>query len=73
MKKRITTLVLAIIMLFNIIYTSAAQVTDDSSSASYSGDSYEISYKINSSWSGNSNIEVKIKNTGDTAISNWAL
>ena len=39
----------------------------------FRGDTFEITYRIDSAWSGAYNASVSIKNTGKNAIENWAL
>lgn len=39
----------------------------------FRGDIFEITYRIDSAWSGAYNASVSIKNTGKNAIENWAL
>ena len=74
MKRRIISLITAVILLLNmvtILPLNAFALSGESHS--YEKDGYIITYKIGSEWENNRTVEVNIKNTGEESILNWAL
>lgn len=71
-KKHINRLLIFILVFTSICFTSIhtnAQTQD----IIFKGDGYEIFYTITSSWEDTFNANIKIKNTGNAVIDNWAI
>ena len=74
MKKKLMSLLLSFAMGLNTIAVmpiNAFAVSGDSKI--YEKEGYRITYSVGSEWDNNQTIEVKIENTGDEPILNWAL
>ena len=45
----------------------------ETSTATYSYDGYDVEYSVLNEWDNGQSVEVKVTNTGDESILNWAL
>ncbi len=67
--KRIASIVLSLIMVVLLLPVQAAAAT----SQTFAYDGYSVTYTVNSSWTGNQSVGVKLTNTGREDIYGWAL
>ena len=70
--KRVTALSLSVMLMLNMTAT-AIPVSAEGESKIYTHDGYTVEYTIKNEWTGNQNIEVKITNTSDEILSDWAV
>lgn len=70
--KRVTALSLSVMLMLNMTAT-AIPVSAEGESKIYTYDGYTVEYTIKNEWTGNQNIEVKITNTSDEILSDWAV
>ncbi|MDF2858038.1 MAG: hypothetical protein K0Q87_3889, partial [Neobacillus sp.] len=73
--KQSITLLVAFVFVFSSLgmTTAGAKKGNGQQEVTYSGDGYQVIYKITSSWGEAFNADVTIKNNGDETIDNWAL
>jgi hypothetical protein len=73
--KQSITLLVAFVLVFSSLgmTTAGAKKGNGQQEVTYSGDGYEVIYKITSSWGEAFNADVTIMNNGDETIDNWAL
>ncbi len=69
--KRTISGITAAIMIFAAVPTTPAYA--ESGATSYSFDGYDVEYSVKNEWSDGKTIEVKITNTSDESILNWAF
>lgn len=70
--KRVTALSLSVMLMLNMT-AIAIPVSAEGESKIYTHDGYTVEYTIKNEWTGNQNIEVKITNTSDEILSDWAV
>lgn len=73
MMKRSLALLVALLLIFSSLHLSPATAQEDLQEVSYTGDGYQVTYRISSQWEGAFNADVTVKNTGELAMENWAL
>lgn len=71
--KKLCSLFLAIILMFNMSAVLPMEVFAEIGSHTYAYDNYEVDYAVLNEWEGNQSIQVTIRNTGTESILNWAL
>lgn len=71
--KKLCSLILAIILMFNMSAVLPMEVFAEIGSHTYTYDNYEVDYAVLNEWEGNQSIQVTIRNTGTESILNWAL
>jgi len=71
--KKLCSLFLAIILMFNMTAVVPFEVFAETGSHTYNYDSYTVEYDVLNEWEGNQSIQVTIQNTGTESILNWAL
>ncbi len=69
--KRVLAGILAVIMLVTTIPPMTAVAAVGTTKYSYNG--YDVEYTVTGEWSTGQNVEVKVTNTGDESILNWAF
>lgn len=69
--KRLTALFISLFMLLNL--TGDLSVFAESNTKVYNYNGYTVYYNITNEWSNNQNITIKIENTGNNIIENWAV
>ena len=69
--KRTISGITAAVMMIAAVPTTPAYA--ESGATSYSFDGYDVEYSVKNEWSDGKTIEVKITNTGDEPILNWAF
>ncbi len=71
--KKLCSLILAIILMFNMSAVLPIEVFAEIGSHTYAYDNYEVDYAVLNEWEGNQSIQVTIRNIGTESILNWAL
>lgn len=71
--KKLCSLFLAIILMFNMTAVVPFEVFAETGTHTYNYDSYTVEYAVLNEWEGNQSIQVTIQNTGTESILNWAL
>jgi hypothetical protein len=74
MNKRVISGLISCAFAFNIMAMLPVNVFAASGDVkTYEKDGYTVTYTVGSEWNNNQTVEVKIENTGDESILNWAL
>ncbi len=74
MKKRLICGMTAAAMAFNMAASMPLNVfAAGGDTKTYKKDGYKITYKVGNEWDKHQNIQVKVSNTGEESILNWAL
>lgn len=69
--KRLLSGILSAVMVFSAF--TSVPVSAEVGTTEYTYDDYSVEYKVSNEWTGNQSVEVKITNTGDEPILNWAV
>lgn len=70
-KNRLIAMIIGMVMIFNL--TGSVSVFAEESTAVYNNEGYAVSYSVVSEWGNNQNVVIKIENTGNEVIENWAV
>ena len=70
-KKRIVSILLSTVLMLNNAGPAVVSAENDTIKYEYEG--YTVYYTVVSSWDKNKNVSIRIENTGDKAIDNWAV
>lgn len=71
--KKILTVIMAITIMISSINFSESYVEANTSGNVYQAEGYEVTFNIDSTWSGAYNTTVTIKNTGNKKIEDWHI
>lgn len=70
-KNRLIAMIIGMVMIFNL--TGSVSVFAEESTAVYNNEGYAVSYSVVSEWGNNQNVVIKIENTRNEVIENWAV
>lgn len=71
--KMITAFSVSIMLMFNMAAAVIPVSAETGNLKTYTHDGYTVKYSVTGEWTGNQSVQVTVTNTGEEAISNWAM